>query len=72
MAELKAIIFSGLYLSQIPRIKLCEFMNLLFKKTDQVIQIAYWYPIERVQLREAQDQFAKGSRCCRKFWNSSS
>ena len=34
------------------------FMNLPHEKTGQVIQAAYWYPIERVQLREAPDPFA--------------
>ncbi|MDD2458502.1 MAG: hypothetical protein PHQ83_08360 [Eubacteriales bacterium] len=41
-----------------PGEKLLTFMNLPFEKTDQVIQAAFWYPIERVQLRDAPDQFA--------------
>jgi len=41
-----------------PGEKMLTFMNLPHEKTGQVIQSAYWYPIERVQLREAPDPFA--------------
>ena len=41
-----------------PGEKMLTFMNLPHENSDQVIQAAYWYPIERVQLREAPDPFA--------------